>query len=83
MIYIANVEENLVVFSNIAVVSYPFHYGPIQQKHDLSIYVLKESHEPKLIPNPNDQNVPEVISLFPKEIPLARKYMKVGCHEYS
>ena len=70
MIDIPNVGEDPVVFSNIVVVSYPFHNGPIQQKHDLSIHVLKESHKPKLIPNPNEQNVPEVISLFPKENPV-------------
>jgi glucose-6-phosphate isomerase len=60
-----NVGDGPMVFSNIAVVSCPLHYEPIQQKHGLSIYVLKEGDRRDLVHNPYYKSVPSVKPVTP------------------
>jgi glucose-6-phosphate isomerase, archaeal len=64
-----NVGNGPLVFSNLAVVSCPLHYTPIQKKQGLSLYVLKNDNEPEIIPNRNYLDVPEFRVVFPKEEP--------------
>lgn len=49
-----------VMFSNLAVVSCPIHYGPIQEKRGLAVYLLKEEAGIRLQKNDNYIRTPEV-----------------------
>jgi len=64
-----NVGEGPMVFSNIAVISCPLHYEPIQQKHGLSTYVLKDHQTLVFAPNSNYQKVPAINKIYPKDNP--------------
>ena len=64
-----NAGNGPLVFSNLAVVSCPLHYAPIQKKHGLSLYVLKKGNEPEIIPNRNYLDVPNFRTVYPKENP--------------
>jgi glucose-6-phosphate isomerase, archaeal len=64
-----NVGDGPMAFSNIAVISCPLHYEPVQKKHGLSVYVLKHGSEPKFVPNPNYANVPPVKVVHPTDNP--------------
>jgi glucose-6-phosphate isomerase, archaeal len=62
-----NVGSGSLAFSNIAVVSCPLHYEPIQKKHGLSVYALRDKDELALIPNPHYLDIPAVNSIRPQE----------------
>ncbi len=64
-----NVGEGPMAFSNIAVISCPLHYEPIQKKHGLSNYVLKDGQNTRFVPNQNYKNIPKIVSVRPKENP--------------
>jgi glucose-6-phosphate isomerase, archaeal len=64
-----NVGNGPMVFSNIAVISCPLLYEPIQRKHGLSEYVLKNGGKTVFVPNTNYQNIPMIHTVFPKENP--------------
>jgi glucose-6-phosphate isomerase len=62
-----NIGEGPLVFSNIAVVSCPLHYEPIQEKHGLSIYVVKSKDGIEYIKNPYYKSVPDAKTVYPRE----------------
>ena len=64
-----NVGNGPMAFSNIAVVSCPMHYEPLQKKHGLSVYVLKDNNKISFVPNKNYIGVPEINHVIPKENP--------------
>ncbi len=46
-----NPTDEVSMFSNIAVVSCPLLYQPIQAKHGLSVYIMKDKETFKVVPN--------------------------------
>lgn len=64
-----NIGDDVLLFSNIAVVSCPLHYAPIKEKHGLAIYVAKENGMVSLVPNPHYQNAPAPRQVTPKDCP--------------
>lgn len=64
-----NAGDGPMIFSNIAVISCPLHYEPIQQRHGLSNYVVKENGTINFVSNPNYRNVPAIHAVSPRENP--------------
>lgn len=61
-----NAGDGPLVFSNLAVVSCPLYYKPIEAKHGLSLYACREGNgEITLIPNPCYNHVPEPSIVHP------------------
>lgn len=62
-----NPTDKVSMFSNIAVVSCPLLYEPIQVKHGLSVYIMKDGDSIKIVPNRNYKIAPEAIFVEPLE----------------
>lgn len=64
-----NIGDDVLLFSNIAVVSCPLHYGPIKDKHGLAVYVTKENGEVLLVANPRYSDALNPRLVTPKDCP--------------
>lgn len=62
-----NGGDEPLMFSNIAVVSCPMHYVPVEEKHGLGVYLVREYGELKFVKNPYYQNVPELKEVEPMQ----------------
>lgn len=62
-----NPADEVSMFSNIAVVSCPLLYEPIQAKHGLSVYIMKDGNSFSVVPNKNYKNSPEPKVIKPSE----------------
>ncbi len=62
-----NPTAEVSMFSNLAVVSCPLHYEPIQNKHGLSVYVMKAGESFLVVPNNNYRQAPEAKIMEPVE----------------
>ena len=61
-----NAGDGPLVFSNLAVVSCPLYYKPIEAKHGLSLYACRERNgKVKLVPNTCYSHVPEPSIIHP------------------
>lgn len=64
-----NAGDGPLVFCNLAAVACPLFYQPVQKKHGLSVYALKEEGRVHFIPNPHYKNVPPVRVTQPRDNP--------------
>lgn len=62
-----NPTDQVAMFSNIAVVSCPLFYEPIQAKHGLGVYVMKAGDSFQVVPNENYKNAPVAKVVRPLE----------------
>lgn len=64
-----NIGDGPLVFSNLAYVPCPVHYGPVKQFHGMSFYVMVENGEVKLKANDKYVDVPKAKFATVKENP--------------
>lgn len=64
-----NPADQVSMFSNLAVISCPLHYEPVQKKHGLAAYILKDGDTFKLVKNDHYQNLPPIKLAEPLENP--------------
>lgn len=62
-----NIGNGPLLFSNLAVVSCPLYYEPIQSRHGLSIYILKYEGHRAYMHNPAYTNNLNLVEVFPIE----------------
>lgn len=62
-----NPTNKVSMFSNIAVVSCPLLYKPMQVKHGLAVYIEKAGDTFRVVPNHNYANAPEAKLIEPRE----------------
>lgn len=75
-----NPLDEVSMFSNLAVVSCPLHYEPVQQKHGLAVYVLKDGDSFHINPNENYRNLPPCQIAEPVENPALGIEFGVPCY---
>lgn len=64
-----NPSDEVSMFSNLAVVSCPLHYEPIQKKHGLAAYAIKDGDTFNLVPNENYRQLTPAKLVKPVENP--------------
>ncbi|MEY8523627.1 glucose-6-phosphate isomerase family protein [Lachnospiraceae bacterium 38-10] len=75
-----NPTDGISMFSNLAVVSCPLHYGPVQKKHGLAACAIKDKDSFRVIPNENYHNLPPVKLCRPVEEPSLGIAFGVPCY---
>lgn len=75
-----NPAQEVSMFSNLAVVSCPLCYEPIQKKHGLAVYVVKDRDSFQMVPNERYRNLPDVHLWEPAENPSLGITFGVPCY---